>query len=63
MSVQEDITRLVDVFACSDGCVDFVKFRFAILDIEERAKVGDTHASQLVDILTKFRRLTDALTR
>lgn len=59
MSVQGDTERMVEVFACVDGGVALVKFRFAMLDIESR---NDPASRELVEIFNRFRRLVDVMT-
>ena len=59
-NVNDDIKRIVDVFACADGGVDLCKVRFTLEDLEKR----DDHASaELIKIVKTFRKLLDVLTQ
>ncbi|CUR44339.1 hypothetical protein VCM_00132 [Pseudomonas phage VCM] len=60
MSVKDDINRILDVF----GGVEFAYLKFALEDMEKRSLSDSSEAIsalQLLDIVTKFRRLVDVL--
>lgn len=63
MSFKDDNIRILDVFGGADGGVDFAKFKCGMEDFERRAIDGDDGAIQLVEIVSKFRRLIDAITQ
>ncbi|UAV89650.1 hypothetical protein [Pseudomonas phage COT4] len=66
MSVRDDVNVILDVFAAADGGVNFAKLLFALDDIEKRS-LGDTSEAassiQLLEIVSRFRRLVDVLTK
>jgi hypothetical protein len=49
--------NFVDVFAGSDGCVDFFNLSCFIDDIDDKAQNGDDAAQQLIDVVLRFNRL------
>ena len=64
MSVKDDINRILDVFGGADGGVEFAYLKFALEDMEKRSLSDSSEAIsalQLLDIVTKFRRLVDVL--
>lgn len=64
MSVKDDINRILDVFGGADGGVSFAYLKFALEDIEKRSLSDSSDARssiQLLEIVTKFRRLVDVL--
>jgi hypothetical protein len=65
MSVKDDINRILDVFGGADGGVEFVYLKTNLEGIEKRmlADIDDEAAKQLIDILHKFRRLVDVLSK
>jgi hypothetical protein len=65
MSVKDDINRILDVFGGADGGVEFVKMKFGLEGIEQKmlADIDDEAAKQLIDIVHKFRRLVDVLSK
>lgn len=65
MSVKDDINRILDVFGGADGGVEFVYLKTNLEIIEQRmlADIDDEAAKQLIDILHKFRRLVDVLSK
>lgn len=65
MSVKDDINRILEVFGGVDGGVEFVYLKTNLEGIEKRmlADIDDEAAKQLIDILHKFRRLVDVLSK
>lgn len=65
MSVQGDIDRILDIFGGADGGVGFARLKFSLEEIERKfhADIDDEAARQLLDILHKFRRLVDVLSK
>ncbi|MND59840.1 hypothetical protein D3C80_510450 [compost metagenome] len=65
MSVNSDINRILDVFSGVDGGVEFVFLKNNLEGIERRyhADIDDEASRQLLDILHKFRRLVDVLSK
>lgn len=60
--VENNIKRLVDVFACSDGGVEFIHVRSAFETIARQADT-DADSAVIIKILNDFRTLIDILAR
>jgi hypothetical protein len=65
MSVKDDINRILDIFGGADGGVGFARLKFSLEEIERKfhADIDDEAARQLIDIVHKFRRLVDVLSK
>lgn len=65
MSVRDDINRVLDVFGGVDGGVEFAVLKCSLEDIEEKYlnDIDNEAAKQLLDIVHKFRRLVDVLSK
>jgi len=59
--IQNSIVRIIDVFACTDGGVELVKVKTAMLNLEKLAYEGDDSAQHLVSIILQFERLVNIL--
>ena len=65
MTVRQDVNRILDIFGGADGGVGFALLIFRLDDYEKTALEGGPDAAaatQLIEVVSRFRRLVDALT-
>lgn len=68
MTVRQDINAILDIFGGADGGVGFANMIFT-LDRYEQVSLGNGDpsearaAAQLIDVVAKFRRLVDLISK
>lgn len=66
MTVRQDINAILDIFGGADGGVGFARMIFILDDYEKIALEGGPDApaaQQLMDVVSRFRRLVDLTTK
>ncbi|QNO00008.1 hypothetical protein phiPsa267_054 [Pseudomonas phage phiPsa267] len=59
MTVREDVNAILDIFGGADGGVGFARMIFILDDYEKQALEGCPSAIQLIEVVSRFRRLVD----
>lgn len=66
MTVRQDVNVILDCFGGADGGVGFAHLIFRLDDLEKVALEGGSDAPaaiQLIEVVARFRRLVDALSK
>lgn len=58
---QTAFQNILDCFTGVDGGIKFLRVKFALDDLDERAERGDEAAEELMQVLIRFGRLISAL--
>jgi GTPase involved in cell partitioning and DNA repair len=57
------LENIIDVIACGDGGIRLTTFLSRLREIDRQATKGNTSAEQVIDVMLKFSRMCDILTR
>lgn len=61
MALKKDVDNILACFSGEDGGIKFAAFKFGMETLEEQYANGDTAAGEVLQIVTRFSELLDAL--
>ena len=61
LKTKEYLDNVLDCFGGADGGVSFVKFRYAVEDLEKQAMGGDVSAKRIIEVVRQFSKLINVL--